>query len=130
MNRKIKLLCFGAGSGATTFLEIIDFKKAEIVVFVDNDSSKQGKLLNGIKIVNPAALQLYDYDYVVITSAYHDEIEEQLLKKGIDINIILKLFDKERKNVKQFAEYIYKENKKYLSFLKEEFAGQYIYNYG
>lgn len=130
MDKKVKLLCFGAGSGATTFMEAVDFNKAEIVVFVDNDFSKQGKILNGIKIESPAALHLYDYDYIVITSVYHTEIEEQLLKQGINKNIILKAFDKEQKTARMFAQFIYQQNRKYLSFLREEFANKYIYNFG
>lgn len=59
-------------------------KKCNIIAFLDNNTQKQGTVLDGIPILNPKEIIKLKYDYIVIMSVYYDQMFDQLLTFGID----------------------------------------------
>jgi len=86
-----KLLLFGVGSACKDLLSNIDYNNATILAYVDNNTSIQGTKLNNIKIIAPDAIVNYDFDYIIITTRYYDDIFNQLTKIGIHKDIIIGL---------------------------------------
>lgn len=88
---KKKILLFGAASLGERSIE--EFKKvgAKIIGFIDNNKKIRGKKLDGYPIYAPSDIQTIDYDNIIITSTYSDEIAEQLKKMNIDDYDIIQL---------------------------------------
>lgn len=85
---KRRCVIFGAGAnGLRFFAEEMakgDFNLNQIIAFVDNDKSKQGKKVVDIPILSPEELMHFDFDIVYISVyAVAKEIERQLLGYGI-----------------------------------------------
>lgn len=55
----------------------------EIIAYLDNDSSKWGHKLDGVKIVSPQKICNYDYDFIIVLSAYQTEMIAQLKSIGV-----------------------------------------------
>lgn len=81
---KKKVILVGTGKVYSVFLHIYDKKKVEIVGLIDNNKSKQGKVIDGVKIYAPDEIKELDYDLVIITTAYVDEVKNQLTKLEIE----------------------------------------------
>lgn len=81
---KKKVILFGTGKVYTVFINIYNKKKVEIVGLVDNNKSKQGKVADGVKIYAPEKVKELDYDLVIITTAYVDQVKKQLTVLGIE----------------------------------------------
>lgn len=86
------IIIFGAGNTGEEFLHSI-FKHGEhynVLAFADNDVNKFGKEINGIKIIDPADINQYQYDVIIIGS--NDKISKEsiynqlTLKYKIDKN--------------------------------------------
>ncbi len=77
------ILIFGTGSASDGLYEAIDSKKTSIKAFIDNDTSKLGKLKNNIMILSPSEIINHQFDFIVIASQYYSEIMNQLLSLGI-----------------------------------------------
>lgn len=79
--QKKKAIIWGTGETAVHFLKRKGlYGDYEIIAFIDNDKKKCGKIFwNGIKIMEPDALQEVEYDTLIICSIYANEIEKQLL---------------------------------------------------
>lgn len=77
----MKIVIFGAGNSFIEYKNFcIDFwNEVGICVIFDNDKQKWGKELCGVKIRSPVYIQQYEYDLVLICSAYEYEIKEQLV---------------------------------------------------
>ena len=85
---KKKIVVFGLGKVYKVFLRVYDREKAEIVALCDNNE----KILESIKAgktVKPEKITDLEFDYVVVTSSYYNEISAQLCGYGIDGNSIL-----------------------------------------
>jgi len=79
------LVLFGAGEFGNLIYNYL--KEAEIKVdyFCDNDYLKWGQYLYGLKVVSPNELSaISDRVNLLITSAFYDEIENQLTTKGFN----------------------------------------------
>ncbi len=87
-----RIVIFGASGGAVKVAHTLKNIGIDFDFFVDNDSKKFGKILEGKVIRNPEDLVNTPIQYkIVIASMYHGEIEEQLLRMGIKKeNIVLK----------------------------------------
>ena len=79
-----KLCLYGAGHGGFLFVEFIQqFRKdVEIVYYVDDKITGH---VNGVKIIDrhDMALKRKEFDNIVITSAYWNEIEQKLIDLSI-----------------------------------------------
>lgn len=85
--KRIKIAIFGISDGILRAIKrTIDPRRAEIVVFFDNDKIKQGIGYEGIPILAPSLEMIFDYsiEYIIVTalSAYGN-IHMQLLDLGI-----------------------------------------------
>lgn len=81
MNNK-KIIIFGAGARLKYVLD--DLKDdVKILAIADNDSTKWGKLIDGIKIISPEEILEYDFDKIYISPVIHNQIRKQLFTLGI-----------------------------------------------
>lgn len=74
---------FGAGSGGAVFLKNIrdgEFN-VEIVAVADNNKTKQGRKFHGLTVIEPKKIRELEYDAIVITSIFVNQIREQLIKE-------------------------------------------------
>ena len=82
-NKKIYL--FGAGEIFKEYVKLYG-KQTEPVAVFDNDESKWGSSVMGVRIINPEeikSLNLKDIK-IIITSIYFKEIEQQLINYGVN----------------------------------------------
>lgn len=91
-----KVIIFGAGKlGQKAFVKLSrTVKNINICAFCDNDRNKQGKCLNGKRVI--ALDELDDMnggDAVIVISCYEREIKEQLLEHGIYNYILMSQID-------------------------------------
>ena len=87
---KKKVAAWGTGTLAAKLWNRVPNLDIHIVVFVDNDMTRQGSFFRGIKVIAPDELWRIDYDIVVICSHYVKEIKEQLMRElQIDIKRIV-----------------------------------------
>ncbi|WPC41026.1 glycosyltransferase [Clostridium sp. JS66] len=82
-NYKEKVVVFGVGDYFVKCKNIIE-GEYNIIAFTDNDIKKQGGVYENKDIIAPQKLLDYVYDKIVITSSYETEIEQQLIKLGIE----------------------------------------------
>lgn len=85
-----KIVIFGAGGIGRRVHDILsDDSNIKIIGFIDNDTQKHGTFYNGTKIYNPKNIQKLDFDEVYFGTAMGvNEISGQLLKLGVNMNII------------------------------------------
>ena len=82
---------FGCGDFGFKAYRILRKKSKNVVCFFDNNSDLLGKTLNGLQIKHPnLAMQLpKDVSVVVANEAHFNEMRDQLLNLGIDIERIV-----------------------------------------
>lgn len=83
-----KIIFFGASERAKDFKNA--FNSIEVAFYLDNDSSKSNTLhIDGKKIYQASILSSIDFKeyFIIITSSYYQEIENQLLEYGLKKNI-------------------------------------------
>lgn len=76
INRK-KVILFGMGSSCWKVLKCIG-TDYEVVAFTDNDSKQHGKVVLNIPVISPSDIEQLDFDYIIISSMYEEEIVNQL----------------------------------------------------
>jgi hypothetical protein len=86
-------IIFGTGSASIKLIKVLDFNKVNIVAYVDNDQLKQNTEFNGKRVIQANQLKNYKYDFIIISSMYCDEIENQLISFGVDRNKIISYLD-------------------------------------
>src|SRR5690554_4897343 len=79
--RQRSVVLFGAGSACKNFLEKNDLAKNKIIAISDNSKDKWGSTTNGLPILAPESLKNLDFDTVIITSLWADEIYKQLINE-------------------------------------------------
>ncbi len=79
---KKKILVFGTGVVYRRNKKWL--KSYSIAAFLDNDFRKQGRVLDGVRIVSPAEALDYRYDAILLLSDAHASMREQLTRLGID----------------------------------------------
>lgn len=78
----MKILLFGASLGGQNFIKN-HAQDYEFLAIIDNDISKQGKLLGNLVIISPDSIKQYPYDKIIVASMYVDSILKQLLELGV-----------------------------------------------
>lgn len=79
-----RIVIFGASNGAVKVAHTLKNIGIDFDFFIDNDSNKFGKILEGKVIRDPKDLVATSTQYkVIIASMYHSDIENQLLQMGI-----------------------------------------------
>lgn len=89
---KKRAVLFGTGKIFRIFMDICDSDKVEILAVCDNNDKVQGKVL-GIKICKPDEIFRLDYDFVIITSSYFEEIQKQLMQLGVNESKIINFYE-------------------------------------
>lgn len=77
---KAKVILFGASRAGESFIEYA--KKAneyEILAIADNDITKQNTFFYGYPVIAPAQISEFEYDFIIITSAFALQIQDQLI---------------------------------------------------
>ena len=77
INMDTDLIIFGAGKTSAGICEWIKAAGCHVAFFVDNDSSKWGKRIDGIEVKSPDELRKYNYS-VVLPERFQMEMEKQL----------------------------------------------------
>jgi lipopolysaccharide biosynthesis protein len=72
---------FGAGEFGRQILAELQRLKLNVCGFIDNNSSRWGETLDGIKITSPEEYERGTY--ILVTSLYCEEIKKQLFKMGL-----------------------------------------------
>ena len=73
----MKILCFGAGKLFTQFVKLYN-KEHQVIGVLDNNEKMWGEKVVGFPVLSPQNLNQYEYDSIVITSVYGNQIREQL----------------------------------------------------
>jgi 2-polyprenyl-3-methyl-5-hydroxy-6-metoxy-1,4-benzoquinol methylase len=89
VDSKEKVLIWGAGQFTSRLFEDTDLKKCNIMAIFDNDSVKQGKKMNGIKILNPTELGNFPYPILICSALHNEEIAADLKRAGYKNKLIL-----------------------------------------
>ncbi|CAM4392942.1 TylF/MycF/NovP-related O-methyltransferase [Saccharibacillus endophyticus] len=76
-----KVILFGAGDGGLRAKSALT-NGFEIIAFVDNDTTKQGKSFLNKPVLSPVQIKEWDYDYVVISNIYGDQVSKQLVEES------------------------------------------------
>ena len=85
-NNKANIAIFGLGK---IFLNNKHKIKSLIpVVYVDNDVTRHGTEVDGIKIVSVQEMMQYNVNYVIVMCKYYDDIIDQLIEYGFSTNQI------------------------------------------
>lgn len=84
----VNIYIFGTGSGREKFEGFLDQENVNIIGYVDNDPEKQNLKIDGIEIISPLKIRENNYDFLLITSEYYEEILNQLRSLGIYRNIL------------------------------------------
>ena len=79
--KNVKLVYFGTGGSAKAYCKNSDTLPD---IFIDNDASKWGTLLNGVEIMNPEVLSQLSVEKVVLTTSYLKEVYPQILSLGVN----------------------------------------------
>lgn len=111
-----KVVIFGAGQlGQKIYKDICG--KCDILAFLDNFKKRQGAEYDGIRIYSPEHVKEMQFDYVYIGSMTgHDEMIEQLIEFGVDIEKIDDSYSMGERRFKynilsDFAKIIYGDSK-------------------
>lgn len=90
-NKKPRIVVFGTGSYYREYKE--ELKAYDIAAFLDNDTKKQGKRIDGIMVLAPSECICLEFDLVFLLSRYDAEMREQLTRFGIPCSKIVMLAD-------------------------------------
>ncbi len=91
LNMKYKIVVFGTGSYYKEYKE--ELQAYDIVAFLDNDTEKQRKSMDGITVFAPDECTCLEFDYVFLLSRYDTEMREQLIGIGIPSSKIVMFAD-------------------------------------
>ena len=83
-----KVILFGASICGKKYLNHLSTDE-KVLCFVDNNIDKHGKYLMGLPIRSPEEISSLEYDQIVITSEYYNEILKQLVDMGIPFEKIV-----------------------------------------
>ena len=116
MNKKIKVIIFGTGTVAEYLYNKINLKKTEIVCFINENDFKE---FHKYRVILPNDIHLFEYDYIIIASGYVSEIEDKLLKCGVEKNKIISFIFDDMEFYKSLSD-------KITEFLAEEYNSNVI----
>ena len=124
----IKVICWGAGNQCRHALDILLPEIYKILFWVDTDEKRQRENVGEYEIHSPDFLEKYtdDYDILLITSGYWEEIFEQCIGLQIEPEKI-KCFDIRDFKIKDINEmyvnHLYSQDGE-ETYLKEKFSGK------
>ncbi len=78
-----QVVLFGAGLAGKNALKVLREKGIQVLFFCDNDPTKHGSNIDGVKIFPPSHLKNSTQETILISSDYYGEISGQLKKIGI-----------------------------------------------
>lgn len=87
-NNNEEILVWGAGMNTYRLLATSLLGKCNILSFIDNDTKKQGKLLNGIPIIPSNNIKNYKCKILLCSAFSNTKIQMQLEELGVRNNII------------------------------------------
>ncbi|MFA6016662.1 MAG: FkbM family methyltransferase [Patescibacteria group bacterium] len=83
LKKKNKIILFGADILGDEFLKVCKLNNIEVMAFCDNDKTKKGKEISGVKIISIKELMKYPKNTLIIITIMHDfVVKEQLRKIG------------------------------------------------
>lgn len=141
---KKKVLLFGAGDGGARVSYLLE-REFEVVAFIDNDTSKQGKTLLSKPILAPNEIIKYNYDYIVISTIHGTNVSKQLIEElHVGSNKIIdyyknNMFDTRIATMRLIADEIYENNipgnvaelgvfkGEFSQYINESFHDRYLY---
>lgn len=87
----MKVLLFGTGEYYNRYK--IWFENEQILALIDNSPEKQGKMIDGIRVLSPADIIYIDFDAIFIMSFYVLEMKKQLIDLGVPKEKIHHFYD-------------------------------------
>ena len=108
---KKKIVVFGLGKIYRSFLNLYDSSKTEIIALSDNNEELRTGIISN-NVVEPEKIVELEYDYIVITTRFYNEIEKQLIGYGIRKECILNFND-------IYEKLVIKDNYELSKLLKE-----------
>lgn len=74
-----KIILFGASKFGKNILNYLIKQGIKIDYFSDNDRNKWDTKVENVLVIPPEKIKNIDYDFIIITSMYLDEIYNQLI---------------------------------------------------
>ncbi len=90
VQNKYAVVLFGTGAFYERYKDYA-FNKDIVVALADNDTKKQGSVIDGVSVVSPETLSNFKYDFIVLLLKYESalSVKKQLIKLGVDKDKIL-----------------------------------------
>ncbi len=88
-----KLLIWGTGMRAKRLCHYLNYDEVEIIGFTDNSENEERTQWNGYPYFSKEKALACAYDYVVIASAFYDEIAAELISEGIETSKIIQAYN-------------------------------------
>jgi SAM-dependent methyltransferase len=85
----VPVAIWGAGSYTSRLIATSALGRCNIQVFIDKDSSKQGKQINGISIYSPQKLREIACPIIVCAALYSAEIVEEIRRMGLANPVVI-----------------------------------------
>lgn len=116
---KYRIIVYGSNRYSSVLPDIIDYSKAEIVAYADNDANNIGGFINTKEIISLQEICKYEYDYLLIMGGDKELISESINDGKISSD---KIFNFDRHYL---IDIDYNFYKKYYGFIdsSKEFEG-------
>lgn len=83
--RQLHVLIWGTGKLCQWLLSRLC--NCEVLAFIETQKGKES--YKGKRIIEPAEIDLYDFDRIIIASGYSEEILKTMIRLGIDLNKVI-----------------------------------------
>lgn len=90
---KREIIIFGTGNSASTVIKCLRSNNLIINGYLDNNRTKTGQLLRGVRIYHPDDVLDLQFDYIIIASVWFDKMLQQLLQSSVDEKTLIPFFD-------------------------------------
>jgi len=89
VNSQEEIYVFGAGNFTLRLLATTDLNRCNIKAFIDNDSNKQGHILENKPIVSPEVLLDFNGTLIICSALFADDIAKQAKSINSKLNMII-----------------------------------------
>ena len=79
-----KIVIWGMGRSSSNFLQTLDSTQNEVIAFTQTAVSDELREFRGVQVVKPVNIPELVFDYIVICSAFYDDILLEIQKLNID----------------------------------------------
>lgn len=86
----MRVLVFGTGDYYQRYKKWLN--QVEIPALIDNDSNKQGQIIDGVEVISPNQINKFEYDKILILSFCYKEMKAQLISLGVDEQLIFHFY--------------------------------------